>query len=234
MKKKIIRVFIYFYRNSLSKEHRILIKKIFKFFYYKMRFFKLKIYLDFTNRNVNLILGAALTKQKGWFSTNEEWLDITQERNWDKLFDSKKRVRRVLAEHVFEHLTLEEMRNSLRIIYNNMILGGTLRIAVPDGNNPNYEYRKHCGINGIGADASDHKQFITFELLSDELSKIGFQVKLVEGYLKNKNLISEDFDDDLGFVMRSRKHLNKCSPKDGWNFQDANSSLIVDCLKMND
>ena len=113
-------------------------------------------------------------------------------------------------------------------------MGGTLRIAVPDGNNPNFEYRKHCGINGIGADASDHKQFITFELLSDELSKIGFQVKLVEGYLKNKNLISQDFDDDLGFVMRSRKHLNKCSSKDGWNFPDANSSLIVDCLKMND
>ena len=67
------------------------------------------------------------------------------------------------------------MRNSLRLIFANMVDGGSLRIAVPDGNNPNQEYRNHCGINGIGADASDHKQFMTYELLSREVEKIGFK-----------------------------------------------------------
>ena len=115
-----------------------------------------------------------------------------------------------------------------------MILGGSLRIAVPDGNNPNVEYRKHCGINGIGADAADHKQFITFELLRKELSRIGFQVQLVEGYLKNKKLISRKFNNDLGFVIRSRRNLHNISSKNGWDFPDANSSLIIDCFKITD
>ena len=90
----------------MSKRERLLIKKIFKYFYYKFRFFKLKTYLFFTRDSVNLILGAALTNQKGWFSTNEEWLDICKEDHWNRLFKSKKRVKRVLAEHVFEHLDI--------------------------------------------------------------------------------------------------------------------------------
>ena len=124
------------------------------------------------------------------------------------------------------------MRNALKLIYENLILGGSLRVAVPDGNNPNFEYRKNCGINGIGADAEDHKQFITFELFREEALKVGFEVKLIEGYLKNKQLIFEEFDYDLGYVMRSRKNINNLLPKEGWDFTDANTSLIVDCFKL--
>ncbi|EEE40553.1 SAM-dependent methyltransferase family protein [Prochlorococcus marinus str. MIT 9202] len=209
---------------------RLIIKKTFKFFYYKYRFLKLKIYLIFSEDSVNLILGAALTNQKGWFSTNEDWLDISKAEHWNKLFNSKKRVKRVLAEHVFEHLTINEMRNSLRLIFANMINGGSLRIAVPDGNNPNSDYRKHCGINGIGADASDHKQFLTYELLSREIEAIGFDHTLIEGYLKNKELVSKSFNDNLGKVIRSRRNSFNLSKK-GWDFYDSNTSLIIDCFK---
>lgn len=224
------------YRRSLSKGQRIAVKKLFKFFYYKYRFIKLKIFLNLSNKDVNLILGAALTKQKSWFSTNQEWFDIVQKSHWDRLFNANKsptrnRVKRVLAEHVFEHLTLYEMRSAMNLIYKNMVFGGSLRIAVPDGNNPNQEYRNHCGINGIGADASDHKQFITFELLRDEVEKIGFKCILIEGYLENKKLISIPFKCELGHVMRSRSNQTIIHPKEGWGFVDANSSLIVDCLK---
>ena len=181
---------------------------------------------------MNLIIGAALTKQKGWFSTNEEWLDIAREKHWKRLFNSKKRVKKILAEHVFEHLTLQEMQTALKLIYENMILGGSLRVAVPDGNNPNFEYRKNCGINGIGADAADHKQFITYELFREEALKVGFEVKLIEGYQKNKQLISEEIDFELGYVMRSRRNINYLLSKEGWNFPDANTSLIIDCFKL--
>ena len=236
MIKRFINIMLNLYRCFLSKEQRILVKKLFKFFYYKYRFIKLKIFLDLSNKHVNLILGAALTKQKSWFSTNQEWFDIAQKSHWDRLFNankspSKNRVKRVLAEHVFEHLTLDEMRNAINLIYNNMIYEGSLRIAVPDGNNPNQEYRNHCGINGIGADASDHKQFITFELLRDEVEKIGFKCQLIEGYLKNKKLISTPFNRELGDVIRSRSNQTYIHPKEGWGFIDSNSSLIVDCLK---
>ena len=234
MKKKIRSKIAFIYRHIFPKELRIFFRKSVKFFYYKFRFINLKLNLIFTKNYVNLILGAALTKQKGWFSTNEDWLDISRENHWRRLFNSKKRVKKILAEHVFEHLTLQEMQNALKLIYENMALGGSLRIAVPDGNNPNFEYRKNCGINVIGADAADHKQFITFELLKREASKVGFEVQLIEGYLNNKQLITREFDYDLGYVMRSRKNLNNISSKDGWNFPDANTSLIVDCFKMND
>ncbi len=236
MIKRLMNFILNLYRCYLSKEKRIFVKKLFKFFFYKYRFIKLKIFLNLSNKNVNLILGAALTKQKGWFSTNQEWFDIVQKSDWDRLFNSnkslsRKRVKRVLAEHVFEHLTLDEMRNAINLIYKNMVYEGSLRIAVPDGNNPNQEYRNHCGINGIGADASDHKQFITFELLRDEVEKIGFKCHLIEGYLKNRKLISTPFNRELGNVIRSRSNEIIIYPKEGWDFVDANSSLIVDCFK---
>ena len=192
------------------------------------------MYLYFSNNDVNLILGAALTTQKGWFSTNEEWFDISQKSHWENLFHSKKRVKRIVAEHVFEHLTLNEMRFALNLIYKNLVNGGSLRIAVPDGNNPNKEYRKHCGINGIGADASDHKQFITFELLSNEIQKIGFKFILKEGYIQNRKLIQENINSELGIIMRSRNNKINIKSKEGWSFPDANSSLIIDCFKIDD
>ena len=228
--RKIIKVFFILYRLFFSIRVRLLLKKTFKYFFYKYRFFKLKTYLFCSKGSINIILGAALTNQKGWFSTNEDWLDISNEEHWNKLFKSKKRVKRVLAEHVFEHLTIDEMRNSLRLIFANMVNGGSLRIAVPDGNNPNPEYRKYCGVDGIGADASDHKQFLTYELLSKEVEKIGFNHTLIEGYLKNKELVSKSFDDTFGRVIRSRRNSINLSKK-GWDFYDSNTSLIIDCFK---
>ena len=233
MKKKFIDKLIFLYRRLIPQRIRIIIRAIIKFIYYRFRYFKLKTYLYITNKNVDLILGAALTKQKGWFSTNEGWLDISKQKDWERLFNSKKRVRKIFAEHVFEHLTFDEMRNALELIYQNMIYGGSLRIAVPDGNNPNDEYRKHCGINGIGADAKDHKQFLTFEILSKEVSQAGFEFKLIEGYLRNKKLISREYSNELGYIVRSRRN-KKNKPKKGWDFVDSNTSLIIDCFKIKD
>lgn len=232
MIKNIVLLLLNLYRCFFSKRQKLIIKKFVKFIYYKYRFIKLKIYLIISNDFVNLIIGAALTKQKGWFSTNEDWLDITKKEHWDRLFNSKVRVKRVLAEHVFEHLTVDEMRVSLNLIYENMIEGGSLRIAVPDGNNPNQEYIDNCGINGIGADALDHKQFLTYEFLSNEVKKVGFKISLIEGYLRNKKLVSKKPNKDLGLVMRSRSNKKFQNSKEGWNFVDSNTSLILDCFKI--
>tara|TARA_B100000941_G_scaffold290039_1_gene270892 strand:- start:2855 stop:3559 length:705 start_codon:yes stop_codon:yes gene_type:complete len=232
MIKKLFFHFFNLYRSVIPKRQKLKIKNCFKFIYYKFRFLKLKIYLIFSNNQVNLIIGAALTKQRDWFSTNQEWLDISKKEHWDRLFHSKKRVKRVLAEHVFEHLTINEMRIALKLIYEHMVNGGSLRIAVPDGNNPNQNYRNHCGINGIGADASDHKQFLTFEFLSNEVAKIGFKFNLIEGFLKDKKLYSEYPNEDFGRVMRSRSNINYANCKKGWDFTDSNTSLILDCFKI--
>ncbi len=217
------------YRKIFPKRFRIFIRKIFKIFLYNFRLLKFKIILVFA-KEVKIILGAALTSQKDWISTNEEWLDISNKEDWHRLFKNKKKLKRALAEHVFEHLSKSEMKSALGLIYFYLIKDGTLRIAVPDGNHPNPIYRKHTGINGIGADASDHKQFITYEYLKSVLEKCGFKCVLREGYLSDGRLVNEKLTSELGFIMRSRnnKLLNM---KYGWNFEDANSSLIVDAYK---
>ena len=204
-------------------------RKIFKIFLYNFRLLKFKAILIFA-KEVNIILGAALTSQKDWISTNEEWFDISKKKDWQKLFKNKRKLKRALAEHVFEHLSKSEMRSALNLIYDYLIKEGTLRIAVPDGNHPNPIYREHTGINGKGADASDHKQFITYEYLKSELENCGFKCFLREGYMSDGTLVNEKLTSELGFVIRSRNNKS-FNMKYGWDFESANSSLIVDAYK---
>ena len=217
------------YKKIISKRLRVLIRKIFKIFLYSFRFIKLKFILLFS-KEVKLILGAALTSQKNWISTNEEWFDISKKKHWERLFKNKIKLKRAIAEHVFEHLTKEEMKSAFNLVYIHLIKNGTLRIAVPDGNHPDPIYRQHTGIGGLGADASDHKQFITYEYLKSELENCGFTCFLREGYRADGILISEKIPPELGFVIRSRKN-NSLAIKNGWDFDDSNSSLIVDAYK---
>tara|TARA_B100000287_G_C20430920_1_gene701476 strand:+ start:119 stop:799 length:681 start_codon:yes stop_codon:yes gene_type:complete len=217
------------YRKIFPKRLRILIRKIFKIFLYNFRLLKFKVILIFA-KEVNIILGAALTSQKDWISTNEEWFDITKKKDWQKLFKNKRKLKRALAEHVFEHLSESEMKSALNLIYYYLIKDGTLRIAVPDGNHPNPIYREHTGINGKGADASDHKQFITYEYLKSELENCGFKCILREGYMSDGTLVNEKLTSELGFIIRSRNNKS-FNMKYGWDFESANSSLIVDAYK---
>ena len=209
---------------------RIIFRRILKFGLYKYRFLNLRKAI-FLKKDIKLILGAALTSQKGWFSTNEEWLDVTNEKHWVRLFKHKNVVSNVVAEHVFEHLDSVEMKIAIYLIYKYLKKNGTLRIAVPDGNHPDPIYRLNTGINGIGADAADHKQFIKFEFIRGILDEIGFKIKLKEGYLNDGTLISTNVEFNLGYIKRSR--TNKISGfNNGCDFIDSNSSLIIDAIKL--
>ena len=110
------------------------------------------------------------------------------------------------------------------------------RIAVPDGNNPNEEYIRNVGIFGKGADAADHKQLIKYETLRDEMKRIGFKVRLKEGYDKKGILKSTKIDKDNGIIIRSR-YTNSLKKKylkgiKGWEYKDSVSSLIIDGEKI--
>jgi len=217
------------YKKLLSKKLRILVRNSIKFIIYNFRYLKLKCVLLF-GKKVNLVLGAALTSQPRWISTNEQWFDISNKFHWYRLFKNKRKLNKALAEHVFEHLSKEEMSCAINLIYSHLTKNGTLRIAVPDGNHPDPTYRKHTGINGIGADASDHKQFITFEYLKNQLESAGFKCILREGYTNQGELVSKPLPNELGIIMRSRKNISPIK-QDGWDFIDSNSSLIVDAFK---
>ena len=216
--------------SHLPFNFRFNVRRLFKFFLYKFRFLNLKIAILF-KKDIKLILGAALTNQKGWYSSNEEWLDISNSFHWQRLFSKKRNLSNALAEHVFEHLTVKEMEKTIILIHKYLKKQGTLRIAVPDGNHPDREYREYTGINGIGPDASDHKQFIKYEFIKELLESKGFKCNLIEGFLSDGRLVKNKIKNELGFINRSRSNKKFIVPKE-WNFKDSNTSLIIDAIKL--
>ena len=214
----------------LPATFRLSLRKMQKFIIYSYRHMIIKLPVFF-NMPLKIIVGAALTSQSGWWATNEQWFDITKKNDWLKLFKGKKLLTHVVAEHVFEHLSVDECQTALQLIYSHMLSGGRIRIAVPDGFNPESIYIKHVGINGIGADASDHKQLLTMESLRVILTEAGFVVQPLEGYTKEGILIQNFFDVEDGYIFRSRNNPNNMALKNGWDFIDANTSLIIDGIK---
>jgi len=202
---------------------RALTKKIIYFY----RFLSILVISRTSKRELKIILGAALTNQAGWLSTNEEYLDISIREDWERILPRKSMIKRMVAEHVFEHLTKEEMLRAISLCHEYLIPGGTLLIAVPDGNHPDEEYRLHTGINGIGPDARDHKQFIKYEELEKAAKESDFQsCEQIEGYNSNGRLTKRELDSsEFGHIARSRNNNNK--PPEDWNFIDAQTSLIA-------
>ena len=108
-----------------------------------------------------------------------------------------------------------------------LVVGGRIRIAVPDGFNPNPDYIRHVSVNGIGDDATDHKQLLNFDTLSDMLIRSGCDIEHIEGYQSNGKLLVKKWSLSDGFIRRSRQNKTDNS----WNFPDASTSLIVDGIK---
>ena len=177
--------------------------------------------------DLKIIVGAAETWQKGWYSTNEQWLDITCGEDWDRVFRGKKCITHIVAEHVLEHLTWDEAQAAMVNIQRYLKDGGCIRIAVPDGYHPDPVYLKHVGINGIGDDAADHKQLLNVDTLTRLVENAGLKAFHLEGYDRHGKLVQNSWDASDGYIMRSRANgeLSKNNP---WGFPDANTSLIVD------
>ncbi len=208
-----------------------IIRSLIKYFKYKYRNIIIQ-YPIFFNQKIKIIIGAAETFQEGWYSTNENWLDISSKNDWHKIFKNKKLITNILSEHVFEHLSKNELEKTLQNIYEYTLETCVIRIAVPDGFNPNKEYLKNVGINGIGADAKDHKQLFNSESLTKILALAGFDSVIQEGYKKNGELILNDISSENGIVMRSRNNKSKNIILDKqWLFHDSRTSLIIDAFK---
>lgn len=182
-------------------------------------------------RPVRIIVGAALTHQKGWYSTNEQWLDIASEACWASVFKGKALLTHVVAEHVFEHLSESQARRALALIHRHMVPGAMIRIAVPDGYHPDPLYRAQVGIAGKGPDAEDHKQLLNADSLRQLLEDSGFTAKHLEGYRADGRLLQSAIDERDGCILRSRSNPANMRDVAGWDYLDANTSLIMDGVK---
>jgi predicted SAM-dependent methyltransferase len=131
---------------------------------------------------MKVIIGAGKTQIEGWISTQENELDILNEDDW-KLRFQENTISHLLAEHVWEHLTIEEGIRAARNCFKYLKYGGLLRIAVPDGNFRNEWYQNLIQVNGPGPKdhpAATHKVVFDFETARKVFETAGFVVDLLE------------------------------------------------------
>lgn len=175
---------------------------------------------------LKIILGASGVYQSGWVPLDEEQMDIVVPENWDKLFRENS-VSAFLAEHVWEHLTLEEGKTALQKIYLVLKQGGYVRIAVPDGFHCDTDYVETVKPGGTGDGSEDHKVLFNYIIMKELLKESGFQsIHFLEYFDENKTFHSTEWNTDDGMIHRSVRFDERNK-----NGQLNYTSLIVDAFK---
>ena len=131
---------------------------------------------------MKVIIGAGKTKFEGWISTQEEELNLLDKRDFEKIF-SEKKVAAFLAEHVWEHMSLEEGIVAAKNCFEYLKEGGYIRVAVPDANFRNEWYQNMVKVGGNGDPnhpAYSHKIVYDYKVLRKVFEEAGFEVELLE------------------------------------------------------
>ncbi len=176
-------------------------------------------------RAVKVIIGAGQTRFQGWIATDVPAFDVRKREHWVLLFPPMS-IDRMLAEHVFEHLTTAEFAHFLAFARQHLSASGRIRIAVPDGNHPDSDYIARVRPGGIGEGADDHKALYTCDLISELLREQDYQFELLEYFDDSGRFHQRAWKAEDGFVGRSADHDQR--NKGGQlNF----TSLIIDCWR---
>ncbi len=172
---------------------------------------------------VKIIIGAGQTNFVDWIATDIPAFDLRNQRHWLLLFPPQS-IDRILAEHVFEHLTTAQLAAFLRTARAYLAPSGRIRIAVPDGYHPDPDYIARVRPGGSGKGAEDHKVLYTADLMSDLLHRQGYQFELLEYFDAAGQFHQHSWKPEDGLIHRSAAH----DPRNA----DGNlnyTSLIVDC-----
>lgn len=159
-----------------------------------------KTYLKNSN-SINIIIGAGTTEYNNWFATDIWTLDVTNEEHFIKYFSNKK-INKILAEHVLEHLSNNDLELMLKHFYKYSDNNINIRIAVPDGFHKDKNYIERVKPGGSGEGAFDHKNLFNYITLSELFSNHGFKHKLIEYWDENGNFNTIYKNDEKGYVSR--------------------------------
>ena len=170
-----------------------------------------------------IILGAGYTAFSGWTPTDIDTLNILKESDWEIYFKQNS-IDALLAEHVWEHMTVSDGLQAARLCFKFLKPDGYLRIAVPDGFHPDSVYIELVKPNGAGA--HDHKILYTHKTLGTILQQAGFELHLLEYFDEMGNFHQSDWDPARGFILRSARFDSR--NRDG---QLKYTSLIIDAIK---
>ena len=179
-------------------------------------------------KKIFLIVGSGVTNYECWLATDKDFFDITNRELYLNLLKGNK-ISKVLAEHVFEHLSQEDLKKALNNIYEFLEIEGVLRIAVPDGFHKNEKYINAIKPGGTGPGADDHKHLFTYQSLGNILKGIGFDISIIEYWDEYKIFHSCYQNDGNGYIQRA--YIN-----DSRNFDKVPNytSLIIDAVKKYD
>lgn len=151
-----------------------------------------------------IVVGSSGIFTPGWIPTDIEYLNLLRPPDWQRFF-SPNTLEAVLAEHVWEHLTLPEGAAGAKLCFKYLRPGGWLRLAVPDGFNPDPDYRERVRPGGTGPGADDHKVLYTHESLGCLLTEAGFRVELLEYFDANGEFHFSEWNPADGMIHRSRR-----------------------------
>jgi len=151
-----------------------------------------------------IVIGASATFDPGWIPTEIEALNILREADWARFFEPNS-IDALLAEHVWEHLAADDALLGARLCHHFLKPGGYLRIAVPDGNHPDPEYREWVKPGGSGAGADDHKVLYTHASARALFERAGFEVRLLEYFDETGQFHYSEWAPEGGMIHRSKR-----------------------------
>lgn len=152
-----------------------------------------------------MILGAGRTTQPGWVSTQEDELNLLNPADFERLFRAEKPTA-FLAEHVWEHMTLEEGIAAARNCFDALAEGGYLRAAVPDANFRNEWYQNMVrpgGTKDPSHPAFTHKMLYDYRTFAEVFTRAGFRVELLEYCDEEGRFHYHYWNEDDGRIGRS-------------------------------
>ncbi len=176
---------------------------------------------------LKIVIGSSGKFEEGWIRSEKQFLDLLDESTWKRYFKENE-IDCLLAEHVWEHLTIEEGKKAASICYKYLKKDGWLRLAVPDGYHDNQKYLELVKPGGHGMGAEDHKVLYNYQTLSSVFQEAGFRVDRLEYFDENKIFHFNEWTKDRGYIRRSIRY----------DFRNSNgltryTSIILDAVKTN-
>ena len=157
------------------------------------------------NELVKIVIGSGGLEIKGWILTDLPVLDVLNVSHWKEIFPIAS-IDRVLAEHVFEHLSDQQFKQFLHNIRPYLTPNGSIRVAVPDGFHPSPAYIDYVRPGGSGAGADDHKILYTYKIMGDLLNECNYQYQFLEYFDENGQFHQREWDVEDGLIRRSADH----------------------------
>ena len=181
--------------------------------------------------DIRVVIGSGdyALNNPGWLHTQEVDLNLLRRDDWLRRF-APGSLSAILAEHVWEHLTVDEGTRAARICHEFLKPGGYVRCAVPDGYFPNASYQHMAQVGGPpdipNHPAASHKIVYNYRTLTDVFARAGFAVRLLEYCDEAGSFHSTDWDPAQGLIYRTLRYDQR-NQKGQLEFV----SLLIDAVK---